>query len=111
MLRKLISKMPHDLRFLCSQLIAAFIYWPLSNLARIFEKMGVDVSNFPLAFYRNHGFYVMRTDALDRFGTRLEQRFSKKQITDMMISAGLTDIKFSESDPYWCAVGYAKVQS
>jgi SAM-dependent methyltransferase len=111
LLRRLISKMPYDLRYWCSQLLAGFVYWPLANIARISEKMGIDVSNFPLSFYRNHGFYVMRTDALDRFGTRLEQRFSKKQITDMMISSGLTDIAFSERDPYWCAIGYAKAVS
>jgi len=47
----------------------------------------------------------MRTDARDRFGTPLEQRFTRKQIESMMQSAGLIDIKFSESAPYWCVVG------
>ena len=31
----------------------------------------------------------MRTDARDRFGTRLEQRFTASQIRRMMIDAGL----------------------
>jgi hypothetical protein len=47
----------------------------------------------------------MRTDALDRFGTRLEKRFTTKQIRDMMERAGLEDIVFSQTVPYWCAVG------
>jgi hypothetical protein len=47
----------------------------------------------------------MRTDALDRFGTRLEQRFTKQQIARMMESAGLENIQFSEKVPYWCALG------
>ena len=47
----------------------------------------------------------MRTDALDRFGTRLEQRFSRNEIERMMTAAGLTDIVFSEREPYWVACG------
>ena len=71
------------------------------------EKTGMNVSTFPLSAYRNYGFYVMRTDALDRFGTRLEQRFTKNEIKQMMESSGLKDITFSEKSPFWCAVGYA----
>ena len=47
----------------------------------------------------------MRTDAYDRFCTRLEQRFSKEQIGVMLTAAGFEDIRFSDSPPYWCAVG------
>ena len=50
----------------------------------------------------------MRTDALDRFGTRLEHRFTKKEIVNMMEKSGLTNIKFSENSPYWVAVGKKK---
>jgi hypothetical protein len=47
----------------------------------------------------------MRTDALDRLGTRLEHRFNRAQIQEMMASAGLADVRFSDASPYWCAVG------
>ena len=67
--------------------------------------MGYGVSSIPLSFYREHSFYTLRTDARDRFGTPLEQRFTKAQIEKMMLDAGLKDIRFSESAPYWCAVG------
>ena len=50
----------------------------------------------------------MRTDALDRFGTRLEQRFSYNQIKEMMLKSGLENIEFSNEEPFWCAVGYRK---
>ena len=50
----------------------------------------------------------MRTDALDRFGTRLEQRFTKKEIHLMMTESGLRDIKFSNEVPFWTAVGFKK---
>jgi hypothetical protein len=48
----------------------------------------------------------MRNDALDRFGTRLEQRFSRAQIKDMLERAGLERVTFREGPPYWCALGY-----
>jgi hypothetical protein len=48
----------------------------------------------------------MRTDALDRFGTQLEQRFSRAEVESMLKKAGLVDIKFSNQIPYWCAVGF-----
>ena len=66
------------------------------------EKMGFNVENLPLSAYRELSFYTMRTDALDRFGTRLEQRFTRAQIEQMMESAGLEKIKFSEDLPFWC---------
>tara|TARA_A100001011_G_scaffold295387_1_gene307685 strand:+ start:125 stop:295 length:171 start_codon:yes stop_codon:yes gene_type:complete len=47
----------------------------------------------------------MRTDALDRFGTRLEQRFTRNEIKNMMQNAGLENIEFSNSKPFWVAVG------
>jgi hypothetical protein len=48
---------------------------------------------------------LRRNDALDRFGTKLEQRFSAKQIIEMMENAGLTDIVIGPVAPYYHAVG------
>jgi hypothetical protein len=48
----------------------------------------------------------MRTDARDRFGTPLEQRFSRAQIREMCNAAGLVDLRLSPRAPYWCAVGF-----
>jgi len=48
----------------------------------------------------------MRTDVLDRFGTRPKQRFTKNQIRIMMQDAGLMEISFSQENPYWVAVSY-----
>lgn len=104
--RVVISRMPHSMRYGVSQLIAAGVYWPLARSAFVAERLGMNVSHFPLNYYRDRGFYSMRTDALDRFGTRLEKRFTKKQIEQMMTAAGLTSISFSPNAPYWCAIGY-----
>ena len=108
LIRALVSRSPHGLRYFMSQIIAALIYWPLARIAKVAEIFGIEVKNFPLMIYRHRGFYVMRTDALDRFGTRLEQRFSRVEIHKMMESAGLERIVFSEKNPFWCAVGYVK---
>lgn len=108
LVRKLVSGMPHGLRYVMSQVISLLVYWPLARFSKLSERIGVNVNNFPLSAYRNCGFYVMRTDALDRFGTRLEQRFTKLEILNMMKSAGLNNIRFSEETPFWCAVGFAK---
>ena len=48
----------------------------------------------------------MRTDSRDRFGTPLEKRFTKKEITKMMRESGLINIKFSKYTPYWVCIGY-----
>lgn len=103
--RAVISRAPHWIRYAASQLIAAVVYWPLARFARTLERLGARVEGLPLSQYRDRSFYVMRTDALDRFGTRLEQRFTRAEIERMMSAAGLTDIRFSDQPPFWCAVG------
>ena len=50
----------------------------------------------------------MQTDAIDRFGTRLEKRYSRRETEEMMIKANLENIIFSENEPYWCVLGYKK---
>ncbi len=103
-IRRFVSRMPHSLRFTLSQIIAAAVYFPLARTACLLEKAGFNVESFPLAQYRNNSFYTMRTDALDRFGTRLEKRFTKEEIREMMTNCGLEDIVFSETS-FWTAVG------
>jgi hypothetical protein len=48
-------------------------------------------------------FVMLANDALDRFGTSLEQRFSKAEITEMLRAADfdLTTLKFSAIEPFW----------
>ena len=103
--RRVISHLPHSGRYVVSQVLAAGVYFPLARTARVLEKAGVGVGNFPLSQYRHNSFYTMRTDALDRFGTRLEQRFTKAEIAAMMERCGLENITFSETS-FWTAVGY-----
>ena len=103
--RRLICHLPPALKHLVTDAIATFVYWPLARLSRLMTGLGLNVHSVPLSFYRDRSFYTMRTDARDRFGTPLEQRFTRAQIERMMLDAGLTEIRFSENAPYWCAVG------
>lgn len=107
-IRFCVSRMVFPLRLFASQVIALFVYFPLARLALLMEWVGLKVDSMPLSEYRKRSFYVMRTDALDRFGTRLEKRFTKKQIREMLEEVGLKNISFSESSPYWLVVGYKK---
>ena len=107
-MRKIVSKLPFFLKYFLTNVIAVIVYFPLARLSFFLEKFGADVSDIPLSEYRKKSFYTMRTDSLDRFGTRLEQRFTKECIENMMNNSGLENICFSDITPYWCAVGYKK---
>lgn len=109
LLRRLVSSAPYPLKYFISQAIALLIYLPLARLARMAERAGMNPRSLPLSAYRAASFYTMRTDALDRFGTRLEHRFTRREIEQMMMSSGLERISFSDSEPYWCAVGYRRL--
>lgn len=103
--RKLIHRSPPTLKHLITDIIAILLYWPLARVSLLVERLGLSVENIPLSYYRHHSLYTLRTDSRDRFGTPLEQRFTREQILTMMNEAGLSNIQFSESAPYWCAVG------
>jgi ubiquinone/menaquinone biosynthesis C-methylase UbiE len=103
--RVVISTLPPAMRLIISQIIAVTVYWPLARFAALVERAGFSPAVIPLESYRNRRFYVMRTDAYDRFCTRLEQRFTRGQIEQMLKETGFEDIRFSDAVPYWCAVG------
>jgi SAM-dependent methyltransferase len=106
LLRLKISLMPFGFRKCLTQIVAVLIYWPLARCAKALEAIAMLPGSWPLAYYRDKSFYVMRTDALDRLGTRLEQRFTKEQIERMFQQAGIGKIQFSDQPPFWCAVGF-----
>ena len=108
LVRRIICKLPSRFKHLVTDVIAAIVYFPLARLSLLLDKVGINAVSIPLFFYRKHSFYTMRTDSRDRFGTPLEQRFTKQQIKSYMERSGLIDIKFSDNAPYWCAVGIKK---
>jgi ubiquinone/menaquinone biosynthesis C-methylase UbiE len=107
LVRRTVSRAPGWIKEAVAGTVAVSVYWPLARTARWVERRGHPVANVPLAAYRHASLYVMRNDALDRFGTRLEQRFTRSQIEQMMRAAGLERIRFSER-VFWCALGYRR---
>lgn len=103
--RLLVSRLPHRMRIIISEIIAATVYWPLARLAAFLTPFRASKDSLPLSWYADKSFYVMRTDAYDRFCTRLEKRFTRVQIQQMLERAGFEQIQFSDKPPYWCAVG------
>lgn len=101
--RKVISASPQKVRRLSATVIAAVVYWPLARFSKVLSKLGRNTSNLPLHHYANMPFVMLANDALDRFGTSLEQRFSKAEITEMLRVADfdLSTLKFSELEPFW----------
>ncbi|SVC03124.1 uncharacterized protein METZ01_LOCUS255978, partial [marine metagenome] len=108
LLRRVISVLPSMVKVIMAAFIALLVYFPLARFSLILEKLGVNVQGIPLSYYRNRHYYFMRTDALDRFGTRLEKRFSRQDITSMMTEAGFTDIQFSDNRPFWVCLARKK---
>ncbi len=101
--RKIISALPQRIKQIVSSSIAAIIYWPLARFSKVLNKFGINTSNIPLHHYSDMPFVMLANDALDRFGTSLEQRFSKAEITGMLRAADfdIPTLKFSDTEPFW----------
>ena len=102
-MRQIISASPQSVRRLSATIFAALVYWPLARLSKVLSKFGRDTSNLPLRHYADMPFVMLANDALDRFGTSLEQRFSRAEITEMLRAADfdLATLKFSDKEPFW----------
>jgi SAM-dependent methyltransferase len=105
--RKIVSRMPAGLKRFSCDLMAIFFYMPFVLTARLFNLIGLKkiARKIPLSDYANKSFFIIRNDTLDRFGTRLEQRFSKNQVEELMRRSGLENIIISPASPYYHAVG------
>lgn len=108
LVRRIVCKLPAGPKHWVTTAIALLAYLPLARVAKLAERANFDVSSFPLAHYRHHSVYTMLTDSRDRFGTPLEQRFTRREIQEMFEAAGLEQVRFSNVAPYWCALGIKK---
>lgn len=107
LMRLVISKLPRGIKKIICDILAVIVYMPLVLLVKFFVAIGLRsiARKIPLAAYENKSFFVIRNDSLDRFGTKLEQRFSKKEVIEMMENCGLKDIVVSPNTPYYHAIG------
>lgn len=101
--RRLISSLPTSIKQVICEGIALLVYWPLARISQVVSMLGLKriAKKIPLSYYAEKGFFIMRNDALDRFGTPLEKRFTRAEITFMLNNAGFSRIRFSEGEPYW----------
>lgn len=105
-IRKIISLMPFALKKIITDILALLIYFPFSRTAYLLELLNINSKWFPLSYYKDKSFYTMRTDSLDRFGTSLEKRYTKKEIEKLLSVSGFEKISFSKRRPYWVALAY-----
>lgn len=101
--RFFISRIPQSGKRTVAFLIAIFIYFPLARFSKLLNRFHINSSNFPLHHYANMPFIILANDALDRFGTRLEHRFDKTEILDMLKAADfdISTLEFSKLEPFW----------
>jgi hypothetical protein len=102
LVRRFVSRTPFRSRVLISHSIAMFVYFPVARFGALLDRLGRLPSAWPLRMYRHASFYTMRTDALDRFGTRIEHRFSRDEIIGLLRRCGLENPVFSDGPIYWC---------
>lgn len=105
-IRLLVSRLPKQVKYVIADIFAALLYLPLAKLSLFAEGLGFNVSSIPLSTYRRYSFKTMRTDSLDRFGTRIEHRLSQSQIQFELARIGFDNIIFSDKVPFWvvCAL-------
>ncbi|MBS1576948.1 MAG: class I SAM-dependent methyltransferase [Bacteroidetes bacterium] len=107
-IRWAVSKLKPGLKRIICDILAIILYMPFVFFCRFLKFIQVPEKYrrlIPLQAYEQQSFYIIRNDSLDRFGTPLEQRFSRPEIQEMMEKAGLRNIVFSTKIPYWHAVG------
>ena len=107
MIRKVVCRLPGSIKKIVCDVLAVVIYMPLVLWVRFLVFIGLKkvARKMPLSAYNNKSFFVIRNDSLDKFGTKLEQRFSKEQVTEMMRNCGLDDIVVSPLSPFYHAIG------
>jgi hypothetical protein len=103
-LRAVVSRMPARLKTATAELAAVTLYLPCILAAATVKKVAPTRSwheQIPLHYYVGRPWKVVRNDALDRFGTPIERRFNRAEITTMLEAAGLTGVKFGDAMPRW----------
>jgi SAM-dependent methyltransferase len=109
-IRKVVSSMSPKLKRFTCDVLAVVLYMPFVLLCRLLNLFGLHKlsKKLPLSDYANKTFFIIRNDSLDRFGTKLEHRFSKPEVIAMMEKSGLENIVVSPGSPYYHAVGRKK---
>ena len=86
-------------RSVFSWLGAVFLYLPLVGLGWLLKPLGLSRQVPLYEGYRGKSLKRIRQDVYDRFFTRLEQRFTKKEI--LLLQDTFSTVAVSEGLPYW----------
>jgi ubiquinone/menaquinone biosynthesis C-methylase UbiE len=108
LVRLVVSKLPARIKKFVCNILAVVLYMPFVLICRFLRWIRVPEKfrkKIPLQNYEKASFYIIRNDSLDRFGTPLEKRFSRRQIEEMMKRSGLDNIFISNKPHYWHAIG------
>jgi SAM-dependent methyltransferase len=113
LVRRVLSRSPQAVVGPISGVIAALVYLPLARASRALRRLGLRrvAVALPLSSYADRSFRTMRNDSLDRFGTRLEKRFTRVDVVRLMERAGLEQVRVADSAPFWHAVGRRPMRS
>jgi ubiquinone/menaquinone biosynthesis C-methylase UbiE len=105
LLRKVFSKIRNPLfRSLITWVATAIFYLPFVFLGTLLKPAGLS-KYIPLyEGYKGKSLERIRQDVYDRFFTRIEQRFSKKQI--MELKNTFSEVIVSDKLPYWHFICY-----
>jgi SAM-dependent methyltransferase len=104
LLRLGVSRLPPRLKTATCEVLAWTVYGPLVLLGRVLRRLAPSRSlhlHLPLHYYVDKPWRIARNDALDRFGTPIERRFTRNEIREMLERAGFSDIRFGDSMPKW----------
>jgi ubiquinone/menaquinone biosynthesis C-methylase UbiE len=104
LLNRMISPLPKSLKLFFSDLLAIFAAGPFVlfvKMMRILFPSSHGWKKLPFSYYADKSWKIVRNDSLDRFGTPLVKRFSKKEITALLEQGGFSAIHFSDQAPFW----------
>lgn len=106
LVRQLSSRAPRIVTFVIAYAVAALVYFPLARVSHHVSRVSRGLANaMPLSFYRELSFRTMLNDSLDRFGTRVEGRYTREAFVALLRAAGLRDIGVSDRPPFWHGTG------
>lgn len=107
LVRKVVCRLPPGFKRVVCDILAVIIYLPIVLCGRLVGFLGFKelAKKMPLSFYHNKAFIIIRNDSLDKFGTALEQRFSKQEVEELMTNCGLGQIVISSGTPFYHTVG------
>jgi SAM-dependent methyltransferase len=92
--RRVTTRLPFPLlRGLC-RIVSVALYGGVVVPYRLLSRVGVRRhESWPLFVYTKYSFHVLYNDQFDRFSAPLEKRYEADEVRDLLLAAGLTDVR------------------